>query len=46
MSNQAEYNEEVEEKGEDGEEYFEHVGRSDEGEENHDRESTSVGVVL
>ena len=46
MSDQTKYDEEVEEKGDDGEEYFEHVEGSDEGEENHDGESTSVCVVL
>ena len=46
MSDQTKYDEEVEEKGDDGEQYFEHVERSDECEENHDGESTSVGVVL
>ena len=46
MSDQTKYDEEVEEKGDDGEQYFEHVECSDEGEEDHDGESASVCVVL
>ena len=46
MSNQSEYDEAVDTEGDEGEEHLEHVRGSDEGEEDHDGESTSVGVIL
>ena len=46
MSDQSEDDEAVDEEGEEGEKDLEHVRCSDEGEEDHDGESTSVGVVL
>ena len=46
MSDKSEYDEAVDYQGEYGEKDLEHVGCSDEGEEDHDGEGTSVGVVL
>ena len=46
MSNKSEYDETVDDEGDKGEEHLEHVRCSDEGEEDHDGESTSVGVIL
>ena len=46
VSNQSEYDEAVDTEGDEGEEHLEHVRGSDEGEEDHDGESTSVGVIL
>ena len=46
MSNKSEYDEAVDYEGDKGEEHLEHVRCSDEGEEDHDGESASVGVIL
>ena len=46
MSNKSEYDEAVDYEGDKGEEHLEHVRCSDEGEEDHDGEGTSVRVIL